>query len=171
METIEVELCMPKSSSDHPQVIIFPPAILAATIVFGFALQWLLPTEVLANIGLSWRIAVGIALIVTGVLLAASGQRLLVRLGTNVSPLQPTTVLATGGIYKWTRNPLYTGGTFVMLGIAFVFALDWLVLLIVPSLLILHFGVVRREEQYLERKFGEQYRQYKLQVPRYGFRI
>jgi protein-S-isoprenylcysteine O-methyltransferase Ste14 len=58
-----------------------------------------------------------------------------------------------------------------MLGIAFVFALDWLVLLIVPSLLILHFGVVRREEQYLERKFGEQYRQYKLQVPRYGFRI
>jgi protein-S-isoprenylcysteine O-methyltransferase Ste14 len=94
-----------------------------------------------------------------------------VRLGTNVSPLQPTTVLATGGVFKWTRNPLYTGGTLVMLGIAFVFALDWLVLLIVPSLFILHFGVVRREEQYLERKFGEQYRQYKLQVPRYGFRI
>jgi protein-S-isoprenylcysteine O-methyltransferase Ste14 len=45
------------------------------------------------------------------------------------------------------------------------------VLLIVPSAFILHFGVVRREEQYLERKFGDQYRQYKLQVPRYGLRI
>jgi len=162
---------MPNSSSDHPQVIVFPPAILAGTIALGFALQWLLPAELLANIDINWRIALGIALVFAGVLLAASGRRSLVRLGTNVSPLQPTTVLATGGVYQWTRNPLYTGGTFVMLGIAFVFALDWLVLLIVPSLFILHFGVVRREEQYLERKFGEQYRQYKLQVPRYGFRI
>ena len=58
-----------------------------------------------------------------------------------------------------------------MLGVALIFALDWLVLLIVLSAFILHFGVVRREEQYLERKFGDQYRQYKLQVPRYGLRI
>ena len=46
-----------------------------------------------------------------------------------------------------------------MLGIALAFALDWLLLLILPSLLILHFGVVRREEEYLERKFGDRYRQ------------
>jgi protein-S-isoprenylcysteine O-methyltransferase Ste14 len=59
----------------------------------------------------------------------------------------------------------------VMLGIAFVFALDWLLLLILPSLLILHFGVVRREEQYLERKFGDRYRLYKLHVSRYGLGI
>lgn len=125
----------------------------------------------LAAMSQPWRTPLGVAVIFAGVLLAATGRRLLVRLGTNVSPLQPTTVLATSGIYRWTRNPLYTGGTLVMLGIAFVFAVDWLVLLIVPSMFILHFGVVRREEQYLERKFGDQYRQYKLQVPRYGLRI
>jgi hypothetical protein len=45
-------------------------------------------------------------------------------LGTNVSPLQPTTALATGGVYGWTRNPLYSGGTLVMLGIALIFAVD-----------------------------------------------
>jgi protein-S-isoprenylcysteine O-methyltransferase Ste14 len=95
----------------------------------------------------------------------------LVRLGTNVSPLQPTTVLATGGVFRWTRNPLYSGGTLVMVGVALVFALDWLILLLVPSALILHYGVVVREEQYLERKFGDQYRLYKLRVPRYGFGI
>ena len=88
-----------------------------------------------------------------------------------MSALPPTTVLATDGIYRWTRNPLCTGETLVMLGTAFVFAVDWLVLLIVPSMFILHFGAVRREEQYLERKFGDQYRQYKLQIPRYGLRI
>ncbi len=162
---------MASSSSDHPKVLIFPPLILAATVALGFAIQWLLPIGALAAISLAWRLASGLTLAFAGVLLAAAGRRMLVSLGTNVSPLQPTTVLATSGVYKWTRNPLYTGGTLVMLGIALFFALDWLFLLIAPSLCILHFGVVRREEQYLERKFGEQYRQYKSQVPRYGFKI
>ena len=49
------------------------------------------------------------------------------------------------------------------------FALDWLLLLIVPSWVVLHFTVVRREESYLERKFGEAYRLYKDRVPRYLF--
>lgn len=162
---------MSNSSSDHPQVIIFPPVILAATIALGVAFQWLLPTNQLANVGLVWRVTLGISFMFAGVLLAATGRRSLVRLGTNVSPLQPTTALATDGIYKRTRNPLYCGGTLVMVGIAFVFALDWLFLLIVPSMVVLHFGVVMREEQYLERKFGDLYREYKVQVPRYGFRV
>jgi len=59
----------------------------------------------------------------------------------------------------------------VILGIALVFALDWLLLLIVPSLLVLHFGVVKREEEYLERKFGARYRIYRSNVARYGFGI
>lgn len=110
-------------------------------------------------------------MILAGVLLAATGRRTLVRLGTNVSPLQPTTALATDGVFSWTRNPLYSGGTLVMFGLAVAFALDWLLLLILPSMLTLHFGVVRREEEYLEGKFGNQYRRYKATVPRYGFGI
>ena len=69
--------------------------------------------------------------------------------------------------FRWTRNPIYLGGLVVMTGIAVAFALDWLILLIVPSALVLHFGVVRREEDYLDRKFGEEYRRYKARVSRY----
>jgi protein-S-isoprenylcysteine O-methyltransferase Ste14 len=164
-------LILPGSSQDNPNVIIFPPIILATTIALGFLLQRWLPLGALSTMSQPWRIPLGIAGIFAGVLLAATGRCTLVRLGTNVSPLRPTTVLATDGIFGWTRNPLYCGGTLVMLGIAFVFALDWLLLLILPSLLILHFGVVRREEQYLERKFGDRYRLYKLHVSRYGLGI
>jgi protein-S-isoprenylcysteine O-methyltransferase Ste14 len=154
---------------DHPDVVIFPPLILAAALALGCLLQALSPLGWLSGLGQDVRIAAGIVIAVIGVGIAASGRRLLVRAGTNVSPLQPTTALATGGIFRWTRNPLYTGGTLVMLGVAVVFALDWLVLLIIPSVLVLHFGVVRREEQYLEQKFGDAYRQYKSSVARYGF--
>jgi len=159
---------MPKSSQDHPNVIIFPPIILATTIALGVALQWLFPIGVLSTVSATWRIALGANVIFAGVVLAATGRRILMRLGTNVSPLRPTTALATAGIFGWTRNPLYSGGVLAVLGVALVFTLDWLVLLILPSLLILHFGVVRREEQYLEEKFGDRYRMYKLHVPRYG---
>jgi protein-S-isoprenylcysteine O-methyltransferase Ste14 len=158
----------PSKTPDHPNIVIFPPAILVTTIVLGCMLQWLLPLGVLANIGQTWRVGIGCVVVVAGVLLAGAGRRVLTGLGTNVSPLRPTTALATGGVYQWTRNPLYTGGTLLMLGIALVFAIDWLVLLIVPSVLILHFGVVTREEQYLEKKFGASYRQYKASVARYG---
>jgi protein-S-isoprenylcysteine O-methyltransferase Ste14 len=162
---------MPKSSQDHPNVLVFPPIILATTIALGSVLQWLWPVRLLATAIQTWRIPAGTALILAGVLLAATGRRTLVRLGTNVSPLQPTTALATDGVFGWTRNPLYSGGMLVMFGIALVFALDWLLVLILPSMLILHFGVIRREEEYLEGKFGDQYRRYKTIVPRYGFGI
>jgi len=131
-------------------------------------LQALSPLGWLDSLGQDVRIGAGAVIAIAGFGIAASGRRLLVRAGTNLSPLRPTTALATGGIYRWTRNPLYTGGTLFLVGVALVFALDWLVLLIVPSLLVLHFGVVRREEQYLERKFGDAYRQYTSSVARYG---
>ena len=47
-------------------------------------------------------------------------------------------------------------------------ASDWTLVLLVPAALILHFGVVTREERYLEAKFGESYRTYMSKVPRYG---
>ena len=40
--------------------------------------------------------------------------------------------------------------------------------MLVVAALVIHFGVVKREERYLEAKFGDAYRQYKASVPRYG---
>jgi protein-S-isoprenylcysteine O-methyltransferase Ste14 len=62
---------------------------------------------------------------------------------------------------------MYDGGAPMMIGLALIFACDWLPLLLVPGYLVLHFGVIRREERYLERKFGVQYRRYCAEVPRH----
>jgi hypothetical protein len=55
-----------------------------------------------------------------------------------------------------------------LLALAVAFASDWAVLLIAPWAVAMHVGVVLREEQYLEAKFGDDYRRYKDRVPRYG---
>lgn len=157
------------NSQDHDRanVIVFPPVVLLATIALACALQWLFPLGLLTSLDLRWRAVVGGLLLAAGVVLTVMGGRALTKHGTNVNPSQPTLALATDGIFGWTRNPIYLSGGPLMLGLAVAFGIDWLPVLMVPSLLILHFGIVRREEQYLAGKFGEEYRRYCAQVPRY----
>jgi protein-S-isoprenylcysteine O-methyltransferase Ste14 len=67
------------------------------------------------------------------------------------------------------RNPMYVGAIVILAGIAATLASDWMAILLVPTAFVLHSGVVRREERYLEARFGEDYRRYKASVPRYGW--
>ena len=157
---------MSDHAPEHPNVIVFPPLILGGTILLGLALEWVAPLHILAATDWRWRLAVG-SLLSVGILLPLIGRRTLIRCGTNVSPLEPTTVLVTEGVFRWTRNPLYTGGMLAMLGFACLLKIDWLLILAIPDALLLHYGVVRREEVYLAEKFGEAYRRYRGEVPRY----
>ena len=154
-------------SDDRPRVVVFPPLILLVVLLLSIALQWQVPLGGLARFDQTWRTACGGAALLAGLVLTQAGARTLLSRGTNVNPLRPALALATEGIYAWTRNPMYVGGAPLMLGLAIVFALDWLPLLMVPASLLLHFGIVRREEQYLETKFGDAFRGYKARVPRY----
>jgi protein-S-isoprenylcysteine O-methyltransferase Ste14 len=56
-------------------------------------------------------------------------------------------------------------------GVGVGFASDWTLILLVPAALVLHYGVVRREENYLIGKFSEPYRRYLKAVPRYGWPV
>jgi len=155
---------------DNPGVIAWPPAIAMATVVLGLALDWLAPVYVLTVVFFFWtRVVIGIAIIAVGLALAAVGDRTFRAIGTNVHPSQPALRLATSGIYSHLRNPMYVGLILMVVGVGIAFASDWTLVLAVPAALVLHHGVVLREERYLERKFGEDYRRYMASVPRYGW--
>ncbi len=158
---------MTESARDRPDVLVFPPAIPLTTLVTACLLQWLEPLGWIANIEMPLRIGLGAVVMVSGLITTFAGRRALVRHGTNVNPSMPTTALVTDGIFGRTRNPLYVGISIALCGLALVFDIDWVLLLMLPSCFFLHFAVVRREENYLEQKFGEAYRRYRERVPRY----
>lgn len=156
---------------DVPGVIVFPPLIPLAVLIIGIPLDWLLPRSFLAVIPLTVRVVLGVALFAVGLAGAISGNRAFKRIGTNVNPMQPALALAAQGIFAHLRNPMYVGMGLAVLGIAIVFALEWTLFALVVGALVMHFGVVLREERYLERKFGDDYRLYKQSVPRYGWKF
>ena len=158
---------MTDTSRDTPGVIIFPPLIPLSVLVVGVVLNFLVSLGLLARVLFLRRSVVGAIAFVVGIGMVIGANRIFRRIGTNARPSEPTLALATTGVFTWTRNPMYVGGSLALLGIAIGFALDWVLLLMVMSLPLLHYGITLREERYLERKFSDEYRRYKAKVPRY----
>jgi protein-S-isoprenylcysteine O-methyltransferase Ste14 len=89
------------------------------------------------------------------------------RAGSSVPTNLPTTTIVESGPYRFTRNPIYLGMFLGLIGLALAFDTLWLLLMLVPFALAIRYGVVGREEAYLERKFGDAYRGYRSRVRRW----
>src|ERR1017187_5132256 len=154
---------------DSAGVIAPPPLIALAAVLLGLALDWLLPAHLFMGL-LLWAggILLGVVLIAGGAALAIPAMRGFRSAGTHVEPWKPSLALVTDGIFSWLRNPMYVGLALIVAGLGIALASDWTLVMLVPAMLMLHFGVVKREERYLEAKFGDAYRAYKERVPRYG---
>ncbi len=155
---------MSRPSSDTANVVVLPPLLYGMALAVGFLLQWLAPRAIVASATRYW---VGGIVLALGLALAFWGRHHMERAGTNVNPREPTTALVVSGPFRFSRNPLYVALTLMYAGLAVVANAFWVLVLLVPVLLVLHSGVVRREERYLEAKFGEAYRQYRARVRRY----
>ena len=138
--------------------------------MLGLLLDHVAPAYVLTLLlSLDARIILGVELMVAGLALVIMARRSFLAAGTNVEPWKPSTTIVATGVFAWLRNPMYVGGTAALIGLAILLASDWMVVTTVVMVLVLHFGVVQREERYLEAKFGDAYRNYKARVSRYGW--
>ena len=115
---------MTDTARDTPNVLIFPPLIPLSALVVGVVLNFVMPLGLLAHVLFLGRIVVGALAFVAGLGMVIGANRIFRRIGTNTRPSQPTLALATTGMFTWTRNPMYVGGSLALLGIAIGFALD-----------------------------------------------
>jgi protein-S-isoprenylcysteine O-methyltransferase Ste14 len=149
---------------DHPGVIAFPPAIWLLCAVVSGLVHFIFPSRI-TSFGVS--LSIGIALAVVALALVTWAVRVMRAVGTNVRPSQPTLTIVRAGPYRFTRNPMYLALCLLLVALGF-FLNDWMALLIVlPFALVLHYGVILREERYLEAKFGDQYLALKRNVRRW----
>jgi protein-S-isoprenylcysteine O-methyltransferase Ste14 len=151
-------------------VIARPPLLFLGALALGFVSDHLLPlTSPVPGIGLGHRISAVIAgsLILLGTALFAAGIRNFSRAATPVQGTQPTTALVTTGIHGWSRNPIYLGMFLVYGGVAIAVRSPWILILALPLAILIRYGVVAREEAYLERRFGDAYLEYKRRVRRW----
>ena len=148
-------------------VIARPPLLFLAALLIGFVLDRLLrlPFPVPGIDLVRWL--VGGSLILIGLALAVAGIRNFSRAGTPVPTNEPTRALATTGIHGWTRNPIYLGMFLLYGGIGVAAQSSWILILTLPLAITIRYGVVAREEAYLERRFGAAYRDYKARVRRW----
>jgi protein-S-isoprenylcysteine O-methyltransferase Ste14 len=86
---------------------------------------------------------------------------------TPVDPRRPVSRIATNGPFAYTRNPAYLAMTMIFAGTASIKNSLPSILLLPAILAVMNRGVIEREERYLERKFGEEYRRYKKSVRRW----
>lgn len=150
---------------DKPGVIIFPPLLYGGAFVLVLLLHWAWPLGILSSTATAiWS---GVALLLISGALAIWGKRTMKNAGTNVNPSQLATCIVITGPFRFSRNPLYLSLTILFAGLSLVVNTLWGFIALVPVLAILHFGVILREERYLEAKFGESYRQYRSQVRRW----
>jgi protein-S-isoprenylcysteine O-methyltransferase Ste14 len=151
-------------NKDNANVIAWPPLMFAVCAGIGIIAHFVHAVPITGEIFIRW---LGGVLAVCSAALAIWAKRVMQAAGTNVRPDQPTLVIVKRGPYRHTRNPMYLSLCVFQIGIALLFN-DWIALLLALVLFtILHFGVVLREEAYLERKFGEEYLELKHSVRRW----
>jgi protein-S-isoprenylcysteine O-methyltransferase Ste14 len=154
------------STTDKAGVIAPPPLLFAGAVAIGLALHhWVFPIGFGLPPGI--RYASGGLLIVAALAIALSAIRLFGKAGTHVEPWKPSTALVTGGVYRYTRNPMYLGMALMHVGLSLIFDSVTLLLMLVPFLAVIRYGVIAREERYLTAKFPTDYPAFQKRVRRW----
>ncbi|MEA2982608.1 MAG: hypothetical protein QOF91_1209 [Alphaproteobacteria bacterium] len=154
---------------DTPGVVAPGPWIAFGALALGLVFDRLQLPRVINHVPSPIRNLTALLLISLGLWYIYRANITFWRERTPFQPWRPTLAIAARDIYGRTRNPMYQGFLVIVLGIAVLFRIDGAVLMLLPATLLIHYGVVLREERYLDRKFGEDYRTYAAGVPRYGW--
>ena len=148
---------------DTPKYVVPPPVPPIVALALIVILDRLVPVPFLPQ---AVSVAVGIPLLVLGLGLWTWGVSGLLRRGESPDPWKPTTQLVTGGPFRFSRNPIYAGGTVGLFGLALLLDTATGVAVVVALALLVH-NLTLAEERYLEAKFGDEWREYRSRVRRW----
>jgi protein-S-isoprenylcysteine O-methyltransferase Ste14 len=142
-----------------------PAPILAMIhIIMAILLGWLAPLPIPAPAFVKW---LGLGLTALGFVLGVLSLIEFRRTRASSNPKKPTRVLVTSGVYRLTRNPIYLGFVFMLIGLPLNMGIYWGVLLVLPLVTFTNNMVIQHEEAYLEKEFKKEFAEYCSHVRRW----
>ncbi len=157
---------MMQNKKDNPGVYIPPPLFYVLTFLAAVFIQNKFPIN--NSLFQMQMIKIfGIILIVIALFFLVRSLRQFFQSKNTLMTIRPASSLQANGIYSITRNPMYVGLAIVYLGITCLIGNWWNIILFPILLTIVQEYIIKHEEKYLERRFGQEYLNYKYKVRRW----
>ena len=155
------------TEKDHPLInrYVHPPIVALFYIAIAYVLGAFVPIPLVVP-GIILKM-VGFSLTLIGFLCGLAAFIEFRKARTTLDPHGSVNQVVTSGIYRFTRNPIYLGFLFMIIGMPLNSGYYWGLILAPLFVVTLNRLVVEREEAYLENKFGEAYTSYKSRVRRW----
>ncbi len=157
---------MMESLKDSPKVYIPPPLLYVATFVLAVLIQKLLPLGIDFFQSTLSKI-IGSVIILIGLFFNFPALRQFFKTKNTLVTIKPANSLQTTGIFTVSRNPMYIGFMLFYMGLSFIIGNWWNFILLPFLFTLIQEYVIKREERYLDRRFGQQYLDYKSKVRRW----
>jgi protein-S-isoprenylcysteine O-methyltransferase Ste14 len=157
---------MMEKKADNPRIYIPPPFLYIVTFFAAILLQKILPLNKEFFYSTASKV-IGSVIILIGLFFNFPALRQFIKTKNTLVTVKPANSLQTAGIYSASRNPMYVSLLLFYIGLAFIVGNWWNLILLPVLFLIVQEYVIKREEKYLDRTFGQQYSDYKTKVRRW----
>jgi len=155
---------MPNSKADNPGIKFPPPVIYVLFAYAGAKLDNVISFSIGLTTPFNYWLTGIVVVVMVGFLIYM--ELLYKTKQTNPLPWAPTSNIIKNGPYAISRNPIYLVMTLIHLAAAFYYNSYWSLLMLIPAVPVINI-FIKKEEKYLEEKFGDEYLAYKSGVRRW----
>lgn len=135
---------------------VLPLTMCLYMVMIGIFANWIASWFVAVEIGQAWGFP-GIVFVVGSYLNTKWCFRVFAAANTNTNTTKPALAIVDSGPYKFSRNPMYLSYVVAYLGLALL-ANSFVMLALVPAFMWwLTAWIIKPEESYLEKHFGDEY--------------
>ena len=152
--------------SKAAQVWFFPPYLVFLGLIISFLLEFLVFRNQIFDNSIIFRF-LGIILTIAAILLFVKSVRIFNLRKEKIHPRSISTQIFKDGPFQFSRNPIYLAMFVLLIGVGLTLNSFWFLYSGLVVAIMIHYGVIIPEENYLEKEFGKDYLEYKKSVRRW----